>query len=68
MHPYGICVGPDGLLYVACADSPSCVLVFTLRGEFVASLGGLAEMAVKASAVDSDGFIYVTCDDNVSIF
>ena len=56
--PCGICVGPDGLLYVACCN-PSCVLVFTLRGEFVASLGEVSDRT--GIVVDSDGFVYVCC-------
>ena len=35
--PRGLCVGPDGLLYVACGR-PDRILAFTLAGECVASL------------------------------
>ena len=63
--PRGICAGPDGLLYVACY-SPSCVLVFTLRGEFVASLGEVSDP--RGIAVDSDGFVYVCCSNVVLAF
>ena len=55
----GVCVGPDGLMYVVCSD-PSCVLVLTLGGECVASLGGVGVWPVGV-AVDADGFVYVTC-------
>ena len=53
--PRGLCVGPDGLLYVAC-DRPDRILAFTLAGECVASVnvkGGPAGIAG-----DADGFLY----------
>ena len=64
--PRGVCVGPDRVMYVSC-DPPSllslyahCVLVFTLGGECVASLGGVGGWPLGV-AVDADGFVYVTC-------
>ena len=57
--PRGVCVGPDGLLYVVCWY-PSCVLVLTLGGEYVASLGAVGG-GPGGVAVDADGFVYVTC-------
>ena len=60
-NPRGICVGPDGLLYMVCCD-PDCVLVFTLSGECVASLGGVGGRdRPLGGAVDADGFVYVSC-------
>ena len=60
-QPGGICVGPDGLLlYVGCSD-PDCVLVLTLNGRCVASLGGVGEDP-GGVAMDADGFVYVSCD------
>ena len=46
---------------------PNCVLVFTLRGEFVASMGEVYD--TTGVAVDSDGFVYI-CNDTtgVSVF
>ena len=64
-QPHGICVGPDGLLYVAC-DYPSCVLVFTLGGEFVASLGGVGVGPVGV-AVDADGFVCASCQSSGNV-
>ena len=58
-QPRGVCVGSDGLLYVACSCS-SCVLVFTLSGECVASLSGVVDPR-GGVAVDADGFVYVSC-------
>ena len=60
--PIGICVGPDGLLYVVCWDpdcNSGCVLVFTLSGECVASLGRVDDFQWGV-AVNADGFVYVT--------
>ena len=68
--PRGVCVGPDGLMYVPCNPAvgfslfaPRCVLVLTLGGEGVASLGGLGGVGVwpVGVAVNADGFVYVTC-------
>ena len=73
-YPRGVCVGPDGLLYVACSDHvmdpPRCVLVFTLGGECVASLGVVGAVGGRAVgvAVDADGFVYVTCYFSNQIF
>ena len=63
--PCGVCVGPDGLMYVVCdlvgfpLYAPR-VLVLTLGGECVASLGGVGD-GPRGVAVDADGFVYVTC-------
>ena len=57
--PRGICVGPDGLLCVVCGPPHCCVLVLTLGGECVASLGGVVGGPLGV-AVDADGFVYVT--------
>ena len=57
-QPSGICVGPDGLLYVGCSD-PDCVLVLTLNGRCVASFGGVG-VEPMGVAVDADGFVYVS--------
>ena len=55
--PRGLCVGPDGLLYIAC-DRPGRVFAFTLAGECVASVavGGYRPAGIAA---DMDGFLYV---------
>ena len=60
--PRGVCAGLDGLLYVSCC-APSCVLVFTLGGECVASLAGVGD-APQGVAVDADGFVYVSCRES----
>ena len=61
--PCGICVGPDRLLYVACIR---CVLVFTLSGEYVASISLDEESGLPAGvAVDADGIVYVCCSQVV---
>ena len=66
-RPSGICVGPDGLLlYVVCWD-PACVLVLTLNGRCVASLGGVGEDP-GGVAVDADGFVYVCFEDILLVY
>ena len=56
--PGDICVGPDGLLYVTCWN-PHCLLVLTLSGDCVASLGGIRDRRHRqlGVAVDADGFV-----------
>ena len=78
--PGGICLGPDGLLYVVCSAPGcfSCVLVLALSGECEACLGGVGVWPVPlgvtvlslpvAVAVDVDGFVYVSCCFNQKIF
>ena len=69
--PRGVCVGPDGLLYVMCDPpvgysslslwlyAPRCVLVFMLCGEYVGGVRGVGD-GPGGVAVDADGFVYVT--------
>ena len=65
--PRGICVGPDGLLYVACHEA-NCVLTFTLSGRFLVSVAIFDEYKPRGIAVDSDGFVYVSqCATAVSV-
>ena len=56
--PRGLCIGPDSLLYVACACCDfNGIFAFTLVGECVASV---AVQGMPAGiAVDTDGFLYV---------
>ena len=66
-QPGGVCVGLDGLLlYVGCWD-PDCVLVLTLNGRCVASLGGVGENPAGV-AMDADGFVYVSCDSILLVY
>ena len=61
--PRGLCIGPDGLLYVACFI-PDRIFALTLAGEYVASVavnGGPAGIAA-----DTDGFLYV-CMEGISV-
>ena len=55
-YPRGLCVGPDGLMYITSNDSDR-IFVFTLAGEYVASVA--AEGDPAGIAADTDGFLYV---------
>ena len=59
--PRGLCVGPDGLLYVAC-NWPDHIFAFTLAGECVASVDVKGEPA--GIAADTDGFLYICTQRN----
>lgn len=62
--PRGLCVGPDGLLYVAC-DTPDRIFAFTLEGECVASVA--VKGAPAGIAADEDGFLYVCMQNDNAI-
>ena len=55
-YPRGLCVGPDGLMYITSND-PDHTFAFTLAGECVASVA--VEGGPAGIAADTDGFLYI---------
>ena len=68
--PRGLCVSPDGLLYIACFY-PDRIFAFTLEGECVTSIDvNSVEGWPAGIAADPDGYLYVCMEgsDSIAVF